>query len=218
MKAGKMRSALIPALAIVCIMSVAPVSSAFTWTNNIVLKEEGMSWNYTEGYTGQVAKAYRAFIDSEVGNNDDHVSAWELMKVDYLTRNRLKTSLMEELDVTFESSSEDVHVTDVDAEISLDVLGSTSKSDGITNMYFVTYSFDRNFFDMGDSMSFEGEPDTEVTIALPAGAKLLSTEGIDNKDVDMKDNMTVVSGFFSEDGNITINFTRDKLEVDDIAE
>lgn len=209
-----MRSALILALAIVCIMSVAPTSSALTWTNNIVLEEDGMSWDYTEDYTNQVATAYRGFIDSEVGNNDDHVSAWELMKVDYLTRNRLKTSLMEELDVAFDSSSEDVHVTDVDAEISLDVLGSTSKTDDITNMYFVTYSFDRNFFDMGGSMTFEGEPETEVAITLPADAKLLSYDGIKIKTIDTKDNRTAINGFFEEEGKITIDFTRDEAQTE----
>ncbi|NYT18786.1 MAG: hypothetical protein GKC08_00595 [Methanosarcinales archaeon] len=209
MKGCKMRTALILALAVVCFMSVLPTSSAFTWTNTIVLEEDGMTWNYTEGYTGQVATAYRAFIDSEVGNNDDHVSAWELMKVDHLTRNRLKASLMEEMDVAFDSSSEDVHVTDVDAEISLDVLGSTSKIDEINNMYFVTYIFDRNFFDMGNSISFEGQPETEVTITLPAGAKLFSTKGIDNNTVDINNNRTTISGYFEEEGKITIDFYQD---------
>ncbi|WP_445475059.1 hypothetical protein ACT9XH_12020 [Methanococcoides methylutens] len=204
-----MRSALILALAFVSIMSVAPISSAFTWTNNIVLEEDGMSWDYTEGYTGQTATAYRGFIDSEVGNNDEHVSAWELMKVDRVTRNRLKTSLMKEMDVAFDSSSEDVHVTDVDAKIALDVLGSTSKTDDITNMYFVSYSFDRDFFDMGNSISFEGQPGTEVTIALPEGAKLFSTEGIDNKTVDINDNRTTLIGSFAEEGKITIDFYKD---------
>lgn len=209
-----MRSALILALAVVCIMSIAPTSSAFTWTNNIVLEEDGMSWDYTEGYNGEVATSYRGFIDSEVGNDDDHVSAWELMKVDYFTRNRLKTALMEELDVAFDSSSEDIHVTDVDAEISLDVLGSTSKTANITNMYFVTYSFDRNFFDMGNSMTFEGQAETEVTITLPEGAKLLSYDGIKIKTIDTKDNRTAINGFFEEEGKITIDFTRDETEVE----
>ncbi|WP_135610005.1 hypothetical protein [Methanococcoides sp. AM1] len=195
-------------------MSVVPTSSAFTWTNTIVLEENGMSWNYTEGYTGKVATAYRAFIDSEVGNKDNHISAWELMKVDRLTRNRLKTSLTEELDVTFDSNSDDVHTTDVDADISLDVLGSTSKTEDINNMYFVTYSFDRNFFDMGDSMTFDGEPKTEVTITMPAGAKMLSYDGVKIKTIDTKNNRTVVNGFFEEEGKITIDYTRKEAEID----
>lgn len=213
-----MRSALILALAIVCIMAVVPTSSAYSWTNEIILEEDGMSWDYTEGYTGQVATAYRNFIDSEVGNNDDHVSAWELMKVDHITRNRFKKSLMEELDVTFDSSSEDVHVTDVDAEIALEVLGSTSKTDGITNMYFVTYSFDRNFFDMGGSVTFDGEPETEVAITLPADAKMLSYDGIKIKTIDTKDNRTVIDGFFEEEGKVTIDFTRDEVEAENEVE
>ncbi|SES96184.1 hypothetical protein SAMN04488587_1736 [Methanococcoides vulcani] len=214
MKTVTMRSALILTLAIVFIMSVATISSAFTWTNNIVLEEDGMTWDYTEGYNGEVAISYRGFIDSEVGNDDDHVSAWELMKVDYFTRNRLKTTLMEELDVAFDSSSEDVHVTDVDAEISLDVLGSTSKTANITNMYFVTYSFDRNFFDMGNSMTFEGQADTEVNITMPSGAKLLSYDGIKIKTIDTKDNRTAINGFFEEEGKITIDFTRDEAQTE----
>ncbi|MEL4306309.1 hypothetical protein [Methanococcoides sp. LMO-2] len=215
-----MRSALIMALTIVCFMSIIPASSALTWTNDIVLEEDGMSWDYTENYEGQVATAYRAFIDSEVGNNDDHVSAWELMKVDHFIRNRLRTTLEEELDVKFDSSSKNVHVTDVDAEIALDVLGSTSKTDEITNMYFVTYDFEKNFFDMGSSLSFEGEPKTEVTIIMPEGAELLSYDGIKIKTIDTKENRTEVKGFFEDEGKITIDFAREeaKPEAEDDVE
>ncbi|AKB86171.1 hypothetical protein [Methanococcoides methylutens] len=215
-----MRSALILALAVVCFISTMSASSALTWTNDIVLEEDGMSWDYTESYKGQVATAYRSFIDSEVGNNDDHVSAWELMKVDYFIRNRLRTSLEEELDVKFDSSSKNVHVTDVDAEIALGVLGSTSKADDIANMYFVTYDFEKNFFDMGSSMSFEGEPDTEVTITMPEGAELISYDGIRIKTIDTKENRTEIKGFFEDEGKITIDFARDepKPEAEDDVE
>ncbi|WP_440953176.1 hypothetical protein [Methanococcoides sp. FTZ1] len=209
-----MRPALILTLAVVCFMSVTPASSALTWTNNIVLEEDGMSWDYTESYKGQVATAYRKFIDSEVGNGDDHISAWELMKVDHFIRNRLRTILEEELDVKFDSSSKKVHVTDVDAEIALDVLGSTSKTDEITNRYFVTYGFDRNFFDMGSSMSFEGEPETEVTITMPEGAELVSYDGIKIRTIDTKENRTQIKGFFEEEGKITIDFTGDESRTE----
>lgn len=209
-----MRSALIVALALVCFMSAIPASSALTWTNEIVLEEEGMSWDYTESYTGQVSTAYRTFIDSEIGNDDGHVSAWELMKVDRFIRDKLRTSLEEELDVKFDIRSKDVHVTDVDAEITLDVLGSTSKTDDITNMYFVTYDFDRNFFDMGNSISFKGEPETEITITMPEDAELISYDGIRIKTIDTKENITEIRGFFEEEGSITIDFAREEVKTE----
>ncbi|NPE27436.1 hypothetical protein HNV12_05530 [Methanococcoides sp. SA1] len=183
-------------------------SSAFEWRNTIVLEEDGMSWSYEEEYSGEDVGVYRSYADKNIGNNDAHISAWELMKLDHRVRNRLYDSLEKELDVMFNGSAKNVHVFEVDAEISRNVLGSTDKTDAINNRYFVTYTFEKDIFEMGQNISFDGEANTDFTITMPEDVEIIDTEGINSRFIETVDNCTMISGRFGVEGLVTVEFSK----------
>ncbi|MCM1986736.1 hypothetical protein [Methanococcoides seepicolus] len=195
-------------LALLTVAMIASPSSAFEWKNTIILEEDGMSWSYEESYSGEDVGAFRSYADKNVGNGDGYISAWELMKLDHRIRSRLYGSLGKELDVMFDNSAKNVNVFEVDAEISRSVLGSTDKTDIINNRYFVTYTFEKDIFELGDSVSFDGEANTGLTITMPEGMEVIATEGIDSRFVETIDNRTVISGHFGIEGLATVEFSR----------
>lgn len=195
-------------LALLTVAMVASPSYAFEWKNTIVLEGDGMSWSYEEGYSGEDVGVYRSYADKNIGNGDGYISAWELMELDHRVRNRLYGSLEKELDVMFDNSAQKVQVFEVDAEISRSVLGSTDKTDVINNRYFVTYTFEKDVFEMGDSVSFDGEANTDVTITMPEGMEVIATEGIDSRFVETVKNRTMISGRFGIEGLITVEFSK----------
>jgi hypothetical protein len=195
-------------LALLIVAMITSPSSAFEWKNTIVLEEDGMSWSYEEKYSGEDVGAFRSYADNNIGNGDGYISAWELMKLDHRIRNRLYGSLEKELDVMFDNSAKNVNVFEVDAEISRSVLGSTDKTDIINNLYFVTYTFEKDIFELGDRVSFDGEANTDLTITLPEGMEVIATEGIDSLSVETVEDHTVISGRFGIEGLATVEFSR----------
>jgi hypothetical protein len=58
-----------------------------------------MTWSYTKTFTGTDSLMYRIRLDEEIGNNDSFINAWEILKMDKTMRERLQSSLGNELDV-----------------------------------------------------------------------------------------------------------------------
>lgn len=187
---------------------VSTPTSAFEWTNIITLEEDGMSWTYEEKYAGEDAELFRSFVDEKIGNDDGYVTAWELMKVDHRTRTRLQNSLDKQIDVVFDNTAKNVSVSSVDATISREGLGDIGKSEDITNMYFVNYKFEQDFFETGTSVSFDGEANTDIIITMPEGIEVIATEGIESRFIETIENRTIISGHIGTVEYITVDFNK----------
>lgn len=180
--------------------------AGYVWENNITVLEYGMMWDYTEVYDGSNAIIFKTHIDAELGNNDGFVSAWELLKTDCKMRESMHTSIMKDMDVKINNSAGAIHVVDVDSSICCETLGKTHESVSITNCYHVIYSFDDSLLDLGNNIWFLGEPETNVTIVMPVGVDIVSTDGIENATITVQNNSAVVSGTFGFVGEITIGY------------
>jgi len=181
-------------------------SAGFSWENNITVWENGMVWEYTEEYTGANAILFKEYIDTDPGNNDGFISAWELLKFDSIIRKTFYDSIINNMDVKINNSSSAVHLVDVDSSLCDEALGKVSKSAGITNVYRVSYTFDDPVLKLGNSIWFLGEPETPVTITLPAGVDVTSTNGIENTTTTVQNGSATISGTFDFVGEITIGY------------
>lgn len=181
-------------------------SAGYVWENNITVEEYGMVWDYNEEYNGSNAIFFKIHIDAELGNNDGFVSAWELLKTDSKMRESMYTSIIENMDVKINNSVGAIHVVGVDSSICCETLGKTHESAHITNCYHVMYSFDDFLLNLGNNIWFLGEPETNVTIVMPVGVDIVSTDGIDNVTITLQNNSAVISGTFDFAGEITIGY------------
>jgi hypothetical protein len=188
------------------VISPMVASAGYVWENNITVKAQGMVWDYNEEYTGENSILFKHYIDIELGNTDGFVSAWELLKTDAKMRESLHSSIMKYMDVKINNSAEAIHVVDVDSSICCETLGKTGESAHITNCYHVIYSFDDSLLNLGNNIWFLGEPETNVTIVMPVGVDIASTEGIENATITVQNNSAVISGTFGFAGEITIGY------------
>ena len=136
-----MRKRYIPILALIVAVLLSGTSSAFIWSNEITIAEDTMTWEYTETHMDQNSIKYRILVDTQIGNSDEHVSAWELMKVDRILRQNLRESLEKKMDVMFDDDSAGIEVVEIDATMDLELLGSLTKAETIENHYLVRYFF-----------------------------------------------------------------------------
>ena len=103
---------------IVCLMAVVIALSStsayagFNWENNITVETYGMTWGYTEQYTEENFVFYKSYIDADLGNDDDYISAWELLKVDSITRESFHDSIINKMDVKINDSSSDIYLSE----------------------------------------------------------------------------------------------------------
>ena len=178
------------------------------WENNITVEEHGMVWDYNEEYDGSDSIFFKTHIDADLGNNDGFVSAWELLKTDVKMRESMYTSIMKNMDVKINNSAGAIHVVDVDSSICYETLGKTHESAHLTNCYHVIYSFDDSLLNLGSNIWFLGEPDTNVTIVMPFGVDIVSTDGIENATIIVQNNSAVISGTFGFVGEITIGYAQ----------
>ncbi|MEA1985054.1 MAG: hypothetical protein U9N13_05320 [Euryarchaeota archaeon] len=188
------------------LLFAVPACAGITWENNITVRDNGMTWTYEEEYRDTVSLLYRNYIDSGIGNNDSYVSAWEVLMVDCATRKKLHDSIIKEMDVEMDNSSKGIHVTGVDAEISHDVLGRTTKTDPIGNTYLIEYAFDTSPFVEGANISFRGEPWSNVTIAIPDDVQIRTSQGVENRTRVSGNNLTAIKGVFGSAGSIIVTF------------
>ena len=203
-------------VSIVCLMAVAivllstPAYADFNWENNITVGTDGMTWGYTEQYTEENFVFYKSYIDSDMGNDDGYVSAWELLKIDSITRDTFYDSIINDMDVKINNSSTAIHLSEIDSSISEDALGKVHRRGDVTNYYKVMYSFDGALIELGTNIWFLAEPETNVTIIFPVGIDVTSTEGIENTTTIMHNNTTTLIGIVGFEGEISIGYAENE--------
>ena len=199
---------------IICLMAAViaisftatPAFAGFNWENNITVDTHGMEWKYTEQYTEDNFLFYKSYIDSGEGNDDGYVSAWELLKIDSITRESFYDSIMDEMDVKINDSSSSVHLQEIEASISENALGRVYKSGEATNYYKVIYSFDESLAELGTNIWFLAEPESNMTITFPAGIDVTSAEGIENTTTLVHNSTTTLVGIVGFEGKITVGY------------
>ncbi len=187
-------------------MLVLPASAAYEWDNNITIDTDRMTWEYTEKYSGERSIVFKKLIDMEFGDNNDFVSAWELLKTDVETSKSFLKSIENNMDVEIDNSSRNVTLLRVETEMSRELIGSVDEESDIVNRYKVFYDFKTPLTESGSNMWFQGEPETDVTINLPADMNLVSVEGIDNWSLKDDPEGDRIKGEFDFSGEAVIHF------------
>lgn len=183
---------------------LSQTASAYSWDNEINVRSDSMDWKYTETYSGNRSVLFKILIDSEIGNDDDFVSAWELLKVDVRSRKTFFDSISKEIDVGINNSSDSISILSVESSLSPELVGPVISPRDIVNIYEVYYSFNGTLPSNG-SMWFRGEPASNVTIILPESFNITGSHGIDNIIMD-EDSDFSISGTFGSKGRITVEF------------
>ena len=168
---------------------------------------DSMTWEYAEQYSGESSVIMRLVIDSEMGNNDGFIAAWELLKMDTLSRRNLHTSVSRKMDVKINDSSAGISLSKVECAISSELIGPVSKKDEVSNIYRVCYAFRDPLAKQGSRIWFQGEPDTYVFISMPEGTEIISAQGVDNATIGMQGPVPYVEGYFDFTGESVIVFS-----------
>ncbi len=199
---------------IIAFLIIAMISGAANggslWVNNITVNEYNMTWSYNETFTGVDSIAFRINVDSNLGDNDSFVNAWEVLKADKELRKEFRSSLDQELDVRINNETYGVYLEDVDASLSQDLIGKTHLLDTITNRYITTYRFNSSILN-ARSIWFMGQADSPVTIVMPQGLDVVNISGMDNSTISLADHVEI-SGFFKsiskERGEISLTLSK----------
>lgn len=184
-------------LSIFLIFSIIDLATAQTqWINNITINEYNITWSYTESFSGFNSISYKIGIDSGLGNNDSFVNAWELLKADKEIRRSFKSSIENELDIKINNETSGVELIDIDSSLSQATIGNINNTDIIINRFNVTYRLKDSIFN-ASSIWFLGEPESPVTVVLPAGMDVKEVTGINNSSINRGSHMEI-TGFFKE--------------------
>lgn len=198
--------------AILMIVLSAGVSTASNiWVNNITVNEYNMTWSYTETYSGADVIVFRTSIDTELGDNDSFLNAWELLKADTEMRKRLKSAIDKEFDVKINNLTGKIEFSDIDSTLSPDLIGVTHNPDMVVNRYNVTYSFKDSIFN-ASSIWFLGQAGTPAGIVMPYGIKVINISGMNNVSVNISDHTKITGDIKEIDkgrGEITLDISRD---------
>lgn len=192
------------------VLAVAPAAASYSWENNITVGMEGMTWEYTEEYSGLQCILFRSAIDSELGNGDGFVAAWEILKMDTVSRKNLHGSVSRKMDVRINDSSSRILLSGVECVMSKELLGPVSKQEQVLNTYRVRYNFREPLPGQGDRIWFQGEPDTSVLITMPEGIDILEVEGIGNATIRKQGSVQKVKGDFDFTGEAVIVFRENR--------
>lgn len=184
-------------LALILIAFTAGAGAAErSWVNNITVGEYNMTWNYTETFTGMDSMRYRIGIDSELGNNDSFISAWELLKADKEMRKMLRSSIDKEPDVRINNETTGISVIDIESALSPSIIGKTHSFDPVVNRYEVNYWWKDSILN-ASTIWFLGQAKSPVKVVLPSGIDFTNTSGIINITENIS-NHTEISGFFND--------------------
>ncbi len=187
-------------------MTIIPADAAYSWANNITVSMEGMNWEYAEQYSGNRSVIMKSAIDSELGDNDGFVAAWELLKADTLSRKKLFTSVSRKMDVRINDSSARISLCGVECGMAKELLGPVAKQEDVSNTYRVRYAFTEPLAGQDSRIWFQGESGTYVAIHMPEGVDILSVEGIDNAAISRQGTAADVKGEFGLTGEAVVVF------------
>lgn len=208
-------------LSIFFIFSITDLATAQTqWINNITINEYNITWSYTETFSGFDSIVYKIGIDSALGNNDSFVNAWELLKADKEVRKSFKSSIENELDIRINNETSGIELIDIDSTLSQATIGNINNTDTIINRYNVTYRLKDSIFN-ASSIWFLGEPNSPVTVVLPAGIDVKEVAGMNNSSINTS-SYTEITGFFKEmsqdRGEITLHLEKNVSIIADKPE
>jgi len=172
------------------------------WLNDITVNEYNITWGYTETFIGMDSMAYKIAIDSDIGNNDSFVNAWELLKADKEARKRFKSAIENELDIRINNGTSGIELIEVDSSLSQAVIGKIHTTDTIENRYNISYRLKESIYN-ASSIWFLGEPQSPLTILLPPGIDVVGVSGMDNVTTNPQ-----VTGYFSDKNGATNNITK----------
>lgn len=193
----------------ICLLSQTAL--AYSWENEINVESDSMSWKYTETYSGNRSVLFKVLIDSEIGNDDGFVSAWELLKVDVRSRKTFFDSINKDMDVAINNSSDSISILSVESSLSPELLGPVLSSGDVVNIYEVYYLFNDTLPSTG-SMWFRGEPGSNVTITLPDEFNITAIHGVDNV-ITADGHDFSISGIFGPEGRATVEFAENTSDV-----
>ena len=189
---------------------IEPATSQTQWINNITINEYNITWSYTQSFSGLDSIGYKISIDSGLGDNDSFVNAWELLKADKEVRKSFKSSLENELDIRINNETSGIELIDIDSSLSQATIGKINNTDIIMNRFNVTYRLKESIFN-ASSIWFLGEPDSSVTLVLPAGIDVLEITGMNNSSIITSPHKEI-TGFFKEispdRGEITLHLEK----------
>ncbi len=177
---------------------------AYSWENDIDIGHDSMSWVYTESYSDNHSLLFKVLIDSELGNNDNFVSAWELLKVDVKSRKTFFESISNEMDVRINNSSDGISIKSMESSFSSELLGPVTSPAHVVNIYEVHYSFS-SILPSAGNIWFRGEPGSNVTIKVPENIEIRGSHGIDDVTTINTSNSSI-SGIFDKEGKASIEF------------
>jgi len=171
-------------------------ASQTQWINNITINEYNITWSYTEGFSGIDSIRYKISIESDLGDNDSFVNAWELLKVDKEVRKTLKSSIENEFDIRINNETTGIELINIDSTLSQATIGKINNTDTIINRFNITYRLKESIFN-ASSIWFLGEPNSPVTIVLPAGIDVKEIRGMNNFSINTVTHKEI-TGFFKE--------------------
>jgi hypothetical protein len=207
---------------------LAEPCAAVTTFNSITIEKNGMTWEYKEEATDNESIYFRKFVDTQTGNNNSFVNAWEILKAEKALRAKMEEVLRTKPDVRLNQSSDPVRYRDVEFSIPEEALGITEKNSTINNSARVTYIFERELGE-GTDILFMGTPDSNLTISLPPGFDVKETQGLEDKKLEFENSHAILKGNFNHSGNVTLwllknetfklNFqnTEERIETDSKA-
>lgn len=200
---------------LVIALTSGAVSGGNLWVNNITVNEYDMTWSYSDTYVGNDSIAFRVYLDSNYGDNDSFVNAWEVLKADKELRKELRSQIDKEMDVRINNRTQGIEIVDVDAALPTDLIGKTNISDTITNKFIITYRFGDSILN-ARSIWFLGQANSTVTIVMPPGVDVVNIGGMGNATMIVTDHAEI-SGFFmatsEERGEITLALARNSSFV-----
>jgi hypothetical protein len=185
------------------IFLVEPSAAAVIPLNNITIEKSGMTWEYKEQAEDNEAISFRKFVDTQTGNNNSFVNAWEILKAEKTLRAKMEEVLRTKPDVKLNQSSCPVKYRDIDFSIPEEALGITEKNSTINNSARVTYVFERELGEATDIL-FMGTPDSNLTISLPSGFDVKGTQGLEDKKLEFENSHAILKGSFDHGGNVTL--------------
>jgi hypothetical protein len=196
-------------LALIVLLSVlvVPAGAAYGWDNSITLEKDGMTWDYTETYSGNRSVIFKKYVDMEFGNEDGFVSAWELLKADVSMSKAFRKSIEDNMDVRIDNSSENVVLLGVETDMSSELLGIADEESDIISKYEVSYDFKIPLDESGSVLWFQGEPKTDITINLPEGMEIVSIDGIESESVGEASRGTIIEGKLGLTGEAVIEYS-----------
>lgn len=184
-------------LSIFLIFTLTDLAASQTqWVNYITVNEYNITWSYTEDFSGFDSIDYKISIDSGLGNNDSFISAWELLKADKEVRKSFKSSIENELDIRINNETSGIELIDIDSSLSQATIGKINTTDTIINRFNITYRLKESIFN-ASSIWFLGEPDSPVTVVLPAGIDVKEFTGMNNSSINTG-SFLEITGFFKE--------------------